>query len=107
TPTAASRLLLLTTAGLYLGATSIVPLFDRYLLPLLPMLAVILVPPDRGERVGRRTWVAAALALFALAAYAIAGTHDYLAWNRARWEALGQLAGDGVAANRIDGGLEF
>lgn len=105
--TAAPRALLLCTAAAYLAASTMIPMFDRYLLPLVPLLGIALVPPDGGRDGGRWTRAAALLALLLLGGYAVAGTHDYLAWNRARWDALGQLAADGVAPNRIDGGLEF
>jgi hypothetical protein len=40
--------------------------------------------------------------------FAIGGTHDYLAWNQARWQALNDLmAKDGVSYKNIDGGFEF
>ena len=35
-------------------------------------------------------------------------THDYLAWNRVRWQALDQLVrAENIAPSRIDGGFEF
>jgi len=38
----------------------------------------------------------------------IAMVHDYLSWNRARWEALSDLVvKQGITPNRIDGGFEF
>jgi hypothetical protein len=44
----------------------------------------------------------------AFGAFAIAGTHDYFAWNRARWLALDDLTQlSGVPPERIDGGYEF
>ena len=103
----ATRMLLLTTSALYLGTTCAAVQFDRYFLPLVPLLGVALLPPDGGRTTSRRTWVGAAILLVLLTAYGVAGTHDYLAWNRARWQALRQLADDGIAANRIDGGPEF
>ncbi len=77
--------------------------FDRYLLPALPLAlaSVLLVAP--GVRVGL---AAGALAL-GLAWYAIAGTHDYLAWNRARYQGLAELAAAGVPVEQIDGGMEY
>lgn len=105
--TAAARVLLLATGALYLATTCIAVQFDRYFVPLVPILGLALLPPDGGRAAGRRAWLGAALLLALLAGYAVAGTHDYLAWNRARWQALRQLADDGIAPSRIDGGLEF
>ena len=40
--------------------------------------------------------------------FSVAGTHDYLAWNRARHALLDELRmQDGVKPTRIDGGMEF
>ena len=40
--------------------------------------------------------------------FAVSATHDYLAWNRARWAALADLTQrDHVDPSRIDGGFEF
>ncbi|MCC6764433.1 MAG: glycosyltransferase family 39 protein [Deltaproteobacteria bacterium] len=76
--------------------------FDRYLLAVLPFALAALAVAGRAE-LGK-----AGLALAALLAwYAIAGTHDYLAWNRARWAGLAELAAAGVAPTEIDGGMEF
>ena len=48
-----------------------------------------------------------ALLLVLLAGFSIAGTRDYLAWNRARWTLLREIAADGTTPRRIDGGFEF
>lgn len=80
-------------------------LFDRYLVVVLPLVAagapalVPLRPPPR------RVWAGSALALGLLAAFAVAGTHDYLAWNRARWSLLESAPPE--VESRIDGGFEF
>jgi hypothetical protein len=38
----------------------------------------------------------------------IAVTHDYMSWNRARWQLLDEWVGNrGVEPGRIDGGFEF
>ncbi|MBD0346976.1 MAG: hypothetical protein ICV63_19555 [Coleofasciculus sp. Co-bin14] len=40
--------------------------------------------------------------------FTIGATHDYLSWNRVRWQALGDLIQEeGISPNRIDGGYEF
>jgi len=50
----------------------------------------------------------AALVLAALLGWlAIAGTHDYLAWNGARYAGLAALAAEGVPPTAIDGGMEY
>ena len=77
--------------------------FDRYLLVVVPfMLAAVLAlePLGRGRSLG---FAFAAI----LACYAVAGTHDYLAWNRARFAGLDALIATGVSPAAIDGGVEF
>ena len=106
-PAAPGRALLLVTTLLYVASACAAIQFDRYFMPIVPLLGVALLPADAGRAISRWRWLAATLPLLLLAGYAVAGTHDYMAWNRARWEALHQLAEDGVEARRIDGGLEF
>lgn len=83
----------------------LLPLFDRYLLFLVPgaLLVAALGPPE--SRVDR--WTALAL-LVLLAASSIALMHDWLAWNSARW-ALGHRAMDvhHIRAQDIEGGFEW
>jgi hypothetical protein len=38
--------------------------------------------------------------------FAVGATHDYLAWNRARWHAVDDLLGRGIPHTKIDGGFE-
>jgi hypothetical protein len=93
-------------------------MFDRYILPAVPFalcfvvaVAQILVirqsaaaPASVGSR--RVFRVLAALFLAANAALAVAGTHDYLAWNRARWQATYDLVEkQGIPPKSIDGGF--
>jgi hypothetical protein len=106
--------LLLLSAVIYLLplliAPSTNPLLDRYLIPLVPLVAVGIAsvisqfPPIRT----RGMPLAAVTLLSMLAFFAICGTRDYLAWNRVRWAAVGDLMkGRQVTAEEIDGGFEF
>jgi len=80
--------------------------YDRYLLGLMPLAIIILL-------LLHQRWVAerlpsvtiAALSLFAL--YAIAGTHDWFALNRARVAAVAQIHASGVPATAIQGGFDY
>ncbi len=76
--------------------------FDRYLLAVLPF-AIAAAATTASVAPTRTATALAAL----LAWYAVAGTHDYLAWNRARWSGLAALAAEGVPPEQIDGGMEF
>ena len=39
--------------------------------------------------------------------FSIGAVHDYMAWNRVRWEAFAQPDVTGIKPSEIDGGLEF
>jgi len=85
-------------------------LFDRYLLPLvllvgllLPLRSRVPTPPALGFT---RSALVIAL-LVASATFSVVATHDFLAWSRVRWGALQDLLAQGVAPTRIDGGYEF
>ncbi|HEY2773482.1 MAG TPA: glycosyltransferase family 39 protein [Candidatus Binatia bacterium] len=92
--------LLLSGAGTLLQAHYY---FDRYLVVLVPLAIASLVCLDPSPRSGAFT-VAATIAM---ALYSVAGTHDYLAWNRARWGLLSELESKGIDATHIDGGFEY
>ena len=102
---------------LYLAPSLLVEMGDRYLLFLVPfalMLVQMGKPADlASETVCRprlqRAAQAAAIGLILVSAgYSVAGTRDYLAWNRVRWSLLDDLQSrQGVTAGRIDGGFEF
>jgi Dolichyl-phosphate-mannose-protein mannosyltransferase len=97
--------------AIILLATQTAEFFDRYTLPAIPLALVVLVVGDsRTESAPRppwRGWVTAGV-LVAVGGLSVAGTHDYLAWNRTRWEAARYLTAElGVPATEIDGGYEF
>jgi hypothetical protein len=80
--------------------------YDRYLLGLLPLAIIILL-------LLHQRWVAqrlptitiAVVSLFAL--YAIAGTHDWFALNRARIAAVARIHALGVPITSIQGGFDY
>jgi hypothetical protein len=86
-------------------------MYDRYLLPLLPCFMMLLVWADAN---GARPFMMSSL-LIGLAAiivalqglFALFTTHDYLGWNRSRWQALDYLMDQRhVPPSQIDGGYE-
>jgi 4-amino-4-deoxy-L-arabinose transferase-like glycosyltransferase len=88
--------------------------YDRYLIPLIPVLSVLLLTglpeqdyptPATNSQAGRY----AAVFFFLVGAwFSIAGTANYFSWNRARWSALRYLTHEaGIAPTQIDGGFEF
>ncbi|HEX7798263.1 MAG TPA: glycosyltransferase family 39 protein [Vicinamibacterales bacterium] len=80
--------------------------FDRYLLPLLPAAALMLLwlyQQRIRDRVPLIGWLAAA----AFGLYGVATTHDYLAAARARLAAASALTSAGVPRTSITAGLEY
>jgi hypothetical protein len=108
----AVRSFLILSVLLYLAAAILTnPLFDEYLVPLVPLLAAGLVPNDTSlsssDRIVPRRVLSGAL-IFAFAVFAVCGTHDYLMLNRVRWRALETLQHElHVGPEDIDGGYEF
>jgi hypothetical protein len=52
--------------------------------------------------------VAALASILVYAAFSVGAVHDYMAWNRTRWQATRYVTNDvGVPAERLDGGFEF
>jgi hypothetical protein len=79
--------------------------FDRYLLLFIPPALGLLMLACGGAAPRGITAPSVVLTLYAI--FAVLGTHDYLAWNRARWQALGSLEQQGVSPRQIDGGYEY
>jgi len=77
--------------------------FDRYLLIVLPFAIATLLTLRPLPTIRPLSLALAAV----LCWYAVAGTHDYMAWNRARFEGLAALEASGVSASSIDGGFEY
>jgi hypothetical protein len=95
-------------AALFLFASSLLHTryyFDRYLLAIVPFLVATLAGVGASEGLRRLPLALALACVFGW--YAVAGTHDYLAWNRARWDALDRLTLTGTPPTAIDGGMEF
>ena len=91
-------------------ASAYIPVFDRYFLVFLPLLLGLIVAlchgPDLspGPLVG---WLSASVMAVYLV-FGVAATHDYLAWNRARWAAATELhERSGIPKEEIDGGFEY
>jgi len=85
--------------------------FDRYMLLLVPLVLVLLGSCGRTTglpRPGRFSALAGAGLLGILGLFSVAGTHDYLAWNRTRWDTARYLVQDrGMNLGDLDAGFEF
>lgn len=101
--------------GGVLGAATVVVgisapfMFDRYVLPVLPMLIVpTLLRLRQTDKAGnsplrKLRW----LALLPLALFAVLGQHDYLARETVRWQAAEELVTQGVPMNKIYAGYAW
>jgi hypothetical protein len=81
-------------------------IYDRYLLDLMPLAIIILLLFYQRWVTERLPGVTIA-ALSFLALYAIAGTHDWFALNRARIAAVAQIHTSGVPTTSIQGGFDY
>jgi hypothetical protein len=96
---------------LYLVPLTLYGFFDRYLLPLFPLFMLFAI---KSEPIGSRAlfennvaFPAILLCLIGVGIFTVGATHDYLAWNRTRWQALNNLQQSGISPHEIDGGYEF
>ena len=107
-------LFFLGSAGIYMIPILINGFFDRYLIPIIPLLAASVAslsvkdytqPQKTKEKFfSMVAWVL--IGLFFI--FAVCSTRDYLTWNRARWLILEDLLeSKHVEAKDIDGGFEF
>jgi hypothetical protein len=86
--------------------------FDRYLLILIPLLMIVVTISDpiisQSYSINAKTISIASVIMLIYGGFTIGATHDYLSWNRFRWQALNDLLNDRkVLPNYIDGGYEF
>ena len=99
-----------STALVYFLPLGLGYFFDRYLLLLLP-LSIIMVLTSivkvNGFKLNVEIDIFALLSIALIGIFTICITHDYLSWNRIRWQALNDLTQQEIAPNRIDGGFEF
>jgi hypothetical protein len=94
---------LLFLAAYFLLNSFIYP-FDRYCLPAFPFFCLLISP---GESSLKKAPKIAGIPLIVMLFYSIAGSRDYFACNRIRWEIARNLLDKNVAPSQIDGGLEF
>lgn len=102
---AAPAVTLLTLALSVATLVALDHIYDRYLLPLLPLAAGLLL---RSAPARPRFAVLAASLLVVAASWSVQETAIHLSWNQARWDALHDLINrQSIAPARIDGGFEF
>jgi hypothetical protein len=100
----------LLCASAYLLPFLLSGFFDRYLLLVMPFLASFLAVSLQGPgyQLTRAQYIATILLIASSGVFALAGTRDYLEWNRTRWRASeALLAQKDVKPKDVDGGFEF
>jgi 4-amino-4-deoxy-L-arabinose transferase-like glycosyltransferase len=96
-------LLLIVYMGLLFSS---VYYFDRYIIPVIPLVILLIVPFNYKPSVKAKTILLMVAGFWFM--FSTFATHDYFAWNRARWNALNHLSGElNVSSLDIDGGFEF
>ena len=81
-------------------------MFDRYLLPLFMVLAVVAVRFYQ-EKVGPRLPLTCFAVLFLFAVFGVAGTHDMFSMDRARLAAIEHLRAAGLPRTAFYGGFAY
>jgi 4-amino-4-deoxy-L-arabinose transferase-like glycosyltransferase len=95
------------------GMILVIAPFDRYFMPIFPAILVAALWRTHaarslpGRALAAVAWTIALAGIVLQAGFAVAATHDYLAWNRTRWHALDELVAEGATPAQIDGGFEF
>ena len=100
------RFFLLASNVVYFSPMLFLGFYDRYLLSPLVLIALLLVLDL--SCLPRLKLILLSVALLLLFAYySVAGTHDYLSWNRARWQALWYVSEHEVPYHQVNGGFEY
>ncbi|GEM_PF-7112135 len=77
---------------------------DRYFLPMLPIIFLLLLEPLK-EKKHFVAGLAATIVFFA--AFSFVFTSEYMAWNEKAWQLINELKAQGVPEGSIDGGHEY
>ena len=78
--------------------------FDRYSIDTMWPMAILIPIAVKDVRLPR---IAASIVLGVMIVLSVAGTAEYLAWNRARWQAFRWFQARGVALDQMDAGYEI
>jgi hypothetical protein len=109
------KVFIVLTILLYFLPFGIAGYVDRYLLILIPLVMLLVsVSSLAVPRADQFDWVSPKLlpilltSLLFYGGVTVGATHDYLAWNRMRWQALKELTTElRLSPSQIDGGYEF
>lgn len=99
-------LFLLAIISAYIAPFVFTDYIDRYMLFVLPFVLALMaqnavISQTRLRRSVALLWLVAAIVMGTMA------THDYFAWNRARWSAIHTAEALGANPSTLDGGFEY
>jgi hypothetical protein len=90
----------------YLSPFLVIGLYDRYLLPIFPIVVVFLGANYKQEpKIVFKNISLIFLGLLSI--FSVLATHDYLSWNRVRWQIVNELIAKEIPKNHIQGGGEY
>ena len=102
------KLFALVFIVVYLTPFLIVGVYDRYLLPLFPMVILFVLDASSRYSFTKRNKIYTLIFTASLIWFSVCATHDYLSWNRTRWQVLNDLTiNQKISKNKINGGAEF
>jgi len=89
--------------------------FDRYIIFLIPLFSILLFSNNSGYMKegfknsfkAKRQYFIAQILIFLFLIISVTGLHDYISWNKGRWNAVDYLFAKGIKPEVIDGGFEF
>lgn len=85
--------------------------FDRYFLLLIPLMMMLISfcsTNNTHQKVNKKVISLVLIMMVLYGGFTIGATHDYLSWNRVRWQALENLMKEAqISPDKIDGGFEF
>jgi uncharacterized membrane protein YuzA (DUF378 family) len=89
----------------YMGPFMITGYYDRYLIMVIPLMGVFLFSSLTVHK--REMYLASTTLVGIFLFFSIAATHDYLSWNRKRWEVIYLALENKVPAINLGAGVEF
>lgn len=82
--------------------------FDRYNIIAIPFLILALIPTNTDFQFSKKIKVISLLSIALIMIYSIGVTHDYLSWNRARWEVTNFATNNlDIPKDHLNGGFEY
>lgn len=90
---------------IYLAPFMLIGIYDRYLVPLF-IFGILLLSPLQNKDKHNHSMLKAAICLAPFFVFSVCATHDYLSWNKVRWQALQEFE-ESNGKGLITGGVEF